>query len=160
MWGQGRSLGFSLAEMLIALAVMSIALMALVSVLVSAMKAQSKTESSAAAHHVADQVQERLAVSLQTLEPTQSRSFWRAAEDASWSLGASPEVIADGVTYTTDITSSPILSDGRPLGTLGGDADNVARLVTVRVSWSADTDKVGQGRQEVSTRRIVSRSEQ
>ncbi len=160
MWGRRRARGFSLIEILIALAVMSIALMALVSVLVSSMQAQGKNDSFATAHQIADQTHERLAASLQTLEPSQANSFWRAGPDSAWSLGPAPETVVDGVTFVSSVTSSPILSGGLPVGSQGGDSDNVARLVTVQVRWSDDLHKAGQGRQQVSARRIVSRSEQ
>lgn len=159
MKGRGGRGGFSLVEVLIALAVMSLALMALVSVLVSAMQAQGKTDTFSTAHGVADQVHERLAVSLQSLEPSQANQFWRAASGESWSLTSPATVSVNGVDFTTSITSSPILSDSVPLGTQGGDASNVARMVTVRVRWSEDSHKVGQGQQEISTLRLLSRSE-
>ncbi len=156
---RGRGVGFSLVEVLIALAVMSLALMALVSVLVSSMRAQGKTDNFSTAHQVADQVQERLAVSLQSLEPGQANRFWRAGSGESWSLTSPATVSVNGVDFSTSITSSPILSNGALLGTQGGDSNNLARLVTVRVRWSEDSHKVGQGQQEISTLRLLSRSE-
>ncbi len=149
--------GFSLVEVLISLAVMAVALLALVSVLTSGMKAQNKTSKHSIAHAVAEQTLERMSATLRA-DTSAGTAFW---EGNSWTLPATlSEVTVDGVIFRCSVTSRALLAKGQEFGTLKGDSSNVARLVTVTVAWSEDAVKTEAGAQELSVRRVYSRSEQ
>ena len=149
--------GFSLVEVLISLAIMGVALLALVSVLTSGMKAQNKTSKHSIAHAVAEQTLERLAATLRT-DSSASDDFWKGRP---WALPTElSEVSVDGALFRCSATSRSLQAKGQEFGTLKGDSSNVARLVTLTVAWSEDAIKIEVGAQELSVRRVLSRSEQ
>lgn len=149
--------GFSLLEVLISLAVISIALLALLSVLSGGMKAQDKTSKHSLAHAVAEQTLERLSATLRA-NPSDHKAFW---EGGSWDLPDElSQVTVDRTVFYCFVSSQAII-DKTTQEPLGGspNPNSVARLVTMNVAWSQDSVKSGVGNQEISIRRIFSRSE-
>jgi prepilin-type N-terminal cleavage/methylation domain-containing protein len=148
-----RRWGFSLVEVLIALAVMSIAVLGLGSVLVSGLKAQSKTEYSAVAHSVANRVLDRLVRRLQSMSNDDAgASFWDAdlsSEASPWTELGQSETVGNTV-YEYLITATPVA---------GFPSENGLKLVTVKVRWTDDGARVkaGTGKQEISATRLLNR---
>ena len=140
--------GFSLVEVLIALAVMSIALLGLVNVLVTGLKAQDKTGKSTVGHSVANRVLERTVRRLENMDSgLAGATFWTAdisSESSPWTELGDHEMVGhtryDYLITATDAEPG-IFSPGNEL-----------KMVTVKVRWAADGDKakVGVGKREIA----------
>ena len=144
---------------------MGIALLGLVSVLVSGLKSQNKIDSSSVAYSVANRVLDRTTRRLDELQTSESNEFWeqdRSTDATAWDTGV--EVV--GTThFAYTVTAIQIVNSANgniPFGTAQGADDNLLKLITVKVVWAADGEraKVGTGKQMISASRLANRKAQ
>lgn len=165
MMCRGRR-AFTLVEVLITLAVMSIALLGLVSVLVSGFKAQDKTSKSVVARSVASRVVDRTLRRLETSDAGQVETFWDAdisTEALAWPEGTGHDMVGN-TRFSYFVTGVEVKNggSGAPFGTDdGGGSGNRLKMMTVTVRWADDGGraKTGGGQQQVVVSCLVNRSQ-
>lgn len=141
-----RRSGFSLLEVVFAVALMGIALFVLLRVLVAGLVAQDKTSSFTAAHAVANRLLEREVRDLESRPPDDN----------------SPRTYEEKVGHThflCEVTSWDVANQvtGKPFGTANGADDNRLKMLQVRVRWGSDEVKTGAGKQEILVSRLANR---
>lgn len=150
--------GFSLLEVLFALAVLAIAATALGQVLVSNLVAQHNITESARARAVAERQFERVVAELNSLPLADAGDFWsRDYPDQTDAWRAGNQRIGH-TDYRYWITASTVNDDGG--GRLGGSsAANGLKMVRVTVSWNSDGDaaRSGRGTMKIYSTRLVNR---
>lgn len=150
--------GFSLVEVLIALAVMSITVIGLGSVLTSGLKAQDKIDKGVTARAVADQIMGRTLITLSDSTDSKSVHFWETAdfdESAPWQSG---EQQVGTTLYYYTITGTEVRKDGAtPLGS--SSTSNRLKRLTIQVAWSdkPESERAGIGRQAIVISRLLNR---
>jgi prepilin-type N-terminal cleavage/methylation domain-containing protein len=145
--------GFSLIEVLISLAVMGIALLALVNVLTSGLKAQDKTESGMTGYLVADRV-----LDVAARELPQDDDFWSG--DFSTTPWKEGDETVGHESYHYLLTAQDVQNQltGRPFGAARGAEDNGLRVLLVKVSWATSGQaQSGVGKREIMARRLLNR---
>lgn len=150
--------GFSLLEVLVALAVMSVAVLGLGSVMTSGLKAQDKIDKAVTARAVADQIMGRTVVTLADGDDAESVRFWETADfddDSPWQSGQQQV----GTTlYDFTITGTEVLKDGtKPLGS--SNSSNRLKRLAIKVAWSEQPnhERAGVGRQAIVISRLLNR---
>lgn len=145
---------FSLVEVLISLAIMSLALLTLVGVLVSGMKAQDKTDTATAGQALANQLLDR---TLWQLANTHDTQFWTGEfpADTDSLPFAQDDVTVGRTVYHYAIFAEYVVLNGERMDSDGN--KNGLKRIQVRVWWSPEKSRVkaGVGKLEVSATRIV-----
>ncbi len=156
--------GFSLGEVLIALAVMGLALLGLVTVLASGVKAQDKTSKSVVARSVASRVMDRTLNALATGSDGDVAAFWDSdisSQSNPYDDGHGGKEVVGTTEFAYLITALEIQRNGQPFGTASGGDGNRLKQVTVTVRWAADgaQARAGTGKQEIQVSQLVNRSQ-
>lgn len=154
--------GFSLVEVLIALAIMGIALLGLVTVLASGMKAQDKLSKSVLARSVASTVFERTVNEMGVSSPDDVEDFWDQDVSSEQTPYRSGTEMVGNTAFDYVITATEVRgTDGAPFGTATGQDGNRLKFMTVTVRWAADgaEAKVGTGKQEIKISRLLNRAQ-
>jgi prepilin-type N-terminal cleavage/methylation domain-containing protein len=143
---KGGDGGFTLFEVLIALSVMSIAMLALINVLAKGLAAQGKSESTEVARLLADKVLERSIRDLNELKYDQNIA-WEGDE------------VVGNSRYSFTVSSTDVQNKAtrKPFGTATGGQDNRLKAVLVRVRWGDGNSRAEIGKQEVAISRLVNR---
>ena len=158
----GPRRGFTLLEVLISLAVMVIALLGLVTVLVSGLKAQDKTSKSVVARGVAARVMDRLTNSLEAGDASDVEPFWdQDISTTEYDDGERGKEVVGATTFSYRINAVEIRRNGKPFGTATGYDGNRMKMVTVTVAWAADGSetRTGMGKQEIVISQLLNRSQ-
>lgn len=132
--GKDRSPGFSLAELIVALGIMGLALLVLFSVLATGNRSQRKMQDEDAAYRLADQEMSRLIYSLENDSPPGVKaSFWASDFPPSGPSWRGSKVQFNRTDYDYQIHTETLLdtTSGVPLGAPGGQL----KLIHVAVSW-------------------------
>ncbi len=143
MVGKWVGQGFSLAEVLVALAVMSLALVGLVAVLTTGLKRESQSSRRVAAYDMAEHVLSR---SLEELEyrGIEVEDFWEgdfSSESTPWRRG---ETTVGGIRYTYLILAKNVvnLTTGELFGRASGAKYNTLKQLEVEVAWEGGTNSL------------------
>ncbi len=152
--------GFSLAEVLVAVLVMSIALVGASTVLLSSMRMEKKVSSGAVARALADELLER---GVRRLPGSVNESgFWdgtHATLDNPWSEGT--ETVGRA-TFQYWITGEPVMNrrTGKVFGTDGAATGNGLARIRVTVRWTGTEEEFrqGHGNLELVASRLVNRA--
>lgn len=151
--------GFSLMEVLVSLGIMAIALLALVTVLVTGLRAEDNSTQRKAGQDVAERVLGRTLGKLKQLSEAENNDFWNREHSAPsdpWLAGVEKR---DGYDYHYKIFSSTVVnkSTGQPFGEAHGYEFNRLKKVDVVVSWSAGPGRAEDDLSRVSISRLVNR---
>lgn len=143
---------------------MALALLGLVSVLVSGVKAQDKTSKSLVARSVAARVLDRAVKSLEIGSDADVARFWEqdvSSEANAYDDGQGGKETVGTAEFHYQITAREILQGGQPFGTATGADGNRLKMITVAVRWTADgaEARAGTGKQEVLLSQLVNRSQ-
>lgn len=152
---------FSLVEVLISLAIMALALLVLVSVLVTGLKAQTKNERLMIADSLAERIFERTALSLPGLSKPQAEAFWESNPGTLPTNLAQGEETVGNTQFTFEISAENIMnaSGSSTFGTAGGTRNNELKILQVTVRWADDTQTSGSGvgLQHTTIKRLINR---
>jgi prepilin-type N-terminal cleavage/methylation domain-containing protein len=154
-----RTCGFSLIEVLFSLAILSLAAVALGSVMLSTFRAQDNVTNSAVARALASRVLERAADELPKLTAAVEEDFWDSDYDVTpWRSG---EEKVGAVTYRYEVKAKLLQNNltGMPVGSAAGATENDLKLFNVTVFWHPESGLSGPGRgmQRVTASRLVNR---
>lgn len=147
--------GLSLAEVLIAIVILSMVLLSLIAVLGSSLKADRKAFWMTGAANLADSELDRLLQSVRTDQPAGTREqFWDSDHPRSGEPLRSGVVTVSHTEYSFAIYSQTVLdTSGVPVG----DPDHRLKQVDIVVRWHQSTTlKLGQGETTYHQRRLFS----
>jgi uncharacterized protein (TIGR02598 family) len=146
---------FSLMEVMFALGMMSVALLTLVSVLVTGLRAERSSEQRASARNFGNQVLGRSMAELRELSDTEAAKFWNqdySPPGAAWKSGNGKH---GNFSFSYEIHAQTLQNrvTGQAFGQANGITTNGLKKVDVTVRW----DGTGTTEAENSTSLVVTR---
>ncbi len=147
--------GLSLAEVLVAIVILSVVLLSLIAVLGSSLKSDRKAFLMSGAANLADSELDRLLQSVKSDQPAGTRAqFWDSDHPSSGEPLRSGQVTVSHIQYSFAIYCQTVLDTS---GTPVGDPNHRLKQVDIVVDWyRSTTAKLGQGETTYRQRRLFS----
>jgi Tfp pilus assembly protein PilV len=141
---------FSVAELLISLTLMAVAILTVIGLTVTNMKVSRKATDTTTASLVAKTELERT-----ILVGMSDAAFWD--NEHTVAPYADGTVVIDNTSFDFQVFASTVMDGADPLGTSNGDTENRLKKVDIVVYWwdSESQDHQGYGRLEVHQSRLV-----
>lgn len=155
-----RTIGFSLAELILSMGFFAMVILTLIGLGIAITRTDSKALESSAGGLIADQVLERTVAELKRNDPEGVREdfFSGNFSAAPWSSG---ELTNDRTVFYYEVFGTTVLSTGTGNPLADGLDKNRLKKVDVHVWWAGEDtqSRQGSGRLEVWSTRLISEAE-